>query len=235
MSRPVLLIEIGAGPLPAVTPVKRPSGSWVPVVYKAPVVETPTGVTPTPVTDGVLLQWSPIAAADVVYIIDRGSTAEGPWVEIARTAATRYLYSDGTNVVWFFRIRASINGRAGSGNVVRVHLDMTTEKIRQNFLDAVARDQKLAEQLLGQAQELSSLQALVDAPEWTNRAWPDGAFVKYQGGLLRRNKRFPQVLKLPTLDTGTSSVSTRPLPKPWGRSAYRRVRSPTAFSRSIRS
>ncbi|MCC5074293.1 hypothetical protein [Xanthomonas campestris] len=183
MSRPVLLIEIGAGPLPAVTPVTRPSGSWVPVVYKAPVIETPTGVTPTPVTDGVLLQWSPIAAADVVYIIDRGPTAEGPWVEIARTAATRYLYSDGTNAVWFFRIRASINGRVGSGSVVRAQLDMTTEKIRQEFLKAAARDQELAQQLLNQALDLANLQALVEAPEWVDQAWPAGSIVKHNGGL----------------------------------------------------
>ncbi|MCD0281318.1 hypothetical protein JWH04_20640 [Xanthomonas melonis] len=183
MSRPVLLIEIGAGPLPAVTPVTRPSGSWVPVVYKAPVVETPTDVTPTPVTDGVLLQWSPIAAADVIYIIDRAPAAEGPWVEIARTAATRYLYSDGTNAVWFFRIRASINGRVGGGNVVRVQLDMTTEKIRQEFLQATQRDQDLAKQLQRQAQDLANLQALVDAPEWLDQAWPSGSIVKHDGGL----------------------------------------------------
>lgn len=108
---------------------------------------------------------------------------KGPWVEIARTAATRYLYSDGTNAVWFFRIRASINGRAGGGNVVRAQLDMTTEKIRQEFLQATQRDQDLAKQLQQQAQDLANLQALVEAPEWVDQAWPAGSIVKHDGGL----------------------------------------------------
>ena len=198
MSRPVLLIEIGAGPLPAVTPVSRPRGSWVPVVYQAPPITPPTGFIPTPVNDGVLLQWEPVAGVDVVYIIDRSATADGPWLEIDRTTATRYLYSDGTNSVWYFRIRASINGRAGSGSVVRAQLDMTTEKIRQEFLEAAARDQEIAEAALAAANKArddaiahadalnAALGDLVNADEWTSAvSYPKGDFVRYDGRLYR--------------------------------------------------
>ncbi|WDM66855.1 hypothetical protein [Xanthomonas cucurbitae] len=199
MSRPVLLIEIGAGPLPAVTPVSRPRGSWVPVVYQAPPINPPAGVIPTPVNDGVLLQWEPVAGVDVVYIIDRSATAEGPWLEIDRTTATRYLYSDGTNSVWYFRIRASINGRSGDGSVVRAQLDMTTEKIRQEFLNAAAEAEQLTKQLTdlagelaGQAQELANLQGLIDAPEWTSDVtWNKGALVKRSGRLYVAEQNVP--------------------------------------------
>ncbi|OBR79163.1 hypothetical protein A7D35_01010 [Xanthomonas arboricola] len=71
-------------------------------------------------------------------------------------------------------------------------IDKTTEEIRKGFLEAVARDQELARQLQTQAQNLANLQGLVDAPEWTNsKAWPDGAFVKYQGGLLAAKQAVP--------------------------------------------
>ncbi|MEN9192786.1 hypothetical protein AB3094_14925 [Xanthomonas euvesicatoria] len=192
MSRPVLLIEIGAGPLPTVTAVTRPAGNWVPVVYQAPTIEAPTEVNPTPVTDGILLQWNPVAGVGVVYIIDRGATADGPWVEIARTPATRYLYSDGTDAVWYFRIRASINGRIGGGNVVRAQLDMTTEKIRQEFLARVKADQEFAKDLIQQARDLANLQALVEAPEWIDQDWPAGSIVKHDGGLYVAKQDVPQ-------------------------------------------
>ncbi|MEA9605697.1 host specificity factor TipJ family phage tail protein [Xanthomonas campestris pv. plantaginis] len=62
-------------------------------------------------------------------------------------------------------------------------IDQTTEEIRQGFLEAVARDQELAQQLLEQAQDLANLQALVEAPEWVDQAWPAGSIVKHDGGL----------------------------------------------------
>ncbi|WP_311238258.1 MULTISPECIES: host specificity factor TipJ family phage tail protein [unclassified Xanthomonas] len=62
-------------------------------------------------------------------------------------------------------------------------IDQTTEEIRQGFLEAVARDQELAQQLLEQAQDLANLQALVEAPEWVDQAWPSGSIVKHAGGL----------------------------------------------------
>ncbi|PPU46759.1 hypothetical protein XarbCFBP7697_13980 [Xanthomonas arboricola] len=62
-------------------------------------------------------------------------------------------------------------------------IDQTTEEIRQGFLEAVARDQELADKLQQQAQDLANLQALVEAPEWVDQAWPSGSIVKHDGGL----------------------------------------------------
>ncbi|MBB5675507.1 TipJ family phage tail tip protein [Xanthomonas arboricola] len=62
-------------------------------------------------------------------------------------------------------------------------IDQTTEEIRQGFLEAVRRDQELADQLFQQAQDLANLQALVEAPEWVDQAWPAGSIVKHDGGL----------------------------------------------------
>ncbi|MBB5737236.1 hypothetical protein FHT09_003008 [Xanthomonas arboricola] len=66
---------------------------------------------------------------------------------------------------------------------MRQAIDQTTEEIRQGFLEAVARDQELADKLQQQAQDLANLQALVDAPEWVDQAWPSGSIVKHDGGL----------------------------------------------------
>ncbi|WP_115513040.1 host specificity factor TipJ family phage tail protein [Xanthomonas arboricola] len=62
-------------------------------------------------------------------------------------------------------------------------IDQTTEEIRQGFLEAARRDQELADQLFQQAQDLANLQALVEAPEWVDQAWPAGSIVKNAGGL----------------------------------------------------
>ncbi|ATS54030.1 host specificity factor TipJ family phage tail protein [Xanthomonas citri] len=62
-------------------------------------------------------------------------------------------------------------------------IDQTTEEIRQGFLEAAQRDRELADQLFQQAQDLANLQALVEAPEWVDQAWPAGSIVKRAGGL----------------------------------------------------
>ncbi|CAD1788836.1 hypothetical protein XSP_001078 [Xanthomonas euroxanthea] len=62
-------------------------------------------------------------------------------------------------------------------------IDQTTEEIRQGFLEAIARDQELADKLQQQARDLANLQALVEAPEWVDQAWPSGSIVKHDGGL----------------------------------------------------
>ncbi|MGQ5267428.1 host specificity factor TipJ family phage tail protein [Xanthomonas arboricola] len=62
-------------------------------------------------------------------------------------------------------------------------IDKTTEEIRQGFLEAVARDQELADKLQQQARDLANLQALVEAPDWVDQAWPSGSIVKHDGGL----------------------------------------------------
>ncbi|XNX69732.1 DUF1983 domain-containing protein [Stenotrophomonas maltophilia] len=118
MTRPVLLLEIGDIPLPAVTPAVAPAGNWSQAVYTPPAVVPPIPeVTPTPVADGILLEWEPVRVGYVQYIIERSRAATGPWAEIARTSATRYLYTGPRDGLWYFRVTASVNGRPGLGGI----------------------------------------------------------------------------------------------------------------------
>uniref|UniRef100_UPI003F7FF75F TipJ family phage tail tip protein n=1 Tax=Xanthomonas sp. 0924 TaxID=2835534 RepID=UPI003F7FF75F len=70
-------------------------------------------------------------------------------------------------------------------------IDKTTEEIRQGFLEAAARDRELADQLFQQAQDLANLEALVNAPEWVDQAWPDGSIVKHSGALYVARQAVP--------------------------------------------
>ncbi|MEB2187729.1 host specificity factor TipJ family phage tail protein [Xanthomonas campestris pv. campestris] len=78
-------------------------------------------------------------------------------------------------------------------------IDQTTEEIRQGFLEAVKRDQELADQLTEQARDLANLQALVEAPEWVDQDWPAGSIVKHDGGLYVAKQDVP---------TGTAVADT---------------------------
>ncbi|MGR4897525.1 hypothetical protein ACIPR8_20000, partial [Stenotrophomonas sp. LARHCG68] len=74
----------------------------------------------TPVADGVLLEWDAVESggAVVIYIIERSESPDGPWQEVVRTTETRYLYSDGSGLTWYFRITATVRGVAGGSEVV---------------------------------------------------------------------------------------------------------------------
>lgn len=72
-------------------------------------------------------------------------------------------------------------GRAAAGDAAGDRPDHRGDP--QGFLEAVARDQELADKLQQQARDLANLQALVEAPEWVDQAWPSGSIVKHDGGL----------------------------------------------------
>ncbi|WP_029828631.1 host specificity factor TipJ family phage tail protein, partial [Xanthomonas citri] len=105
--------------------------------------------------------------------------ASGTWVFAIRARNT-----NGTLSVAAKYITKSLGKNLGElQEEMQQAIDQTTEEIRQGFLEAAQRDQELAEQLLEQAQELTNLQALVEAPEWVDQAWPAGSIVKHAGGL----------------------------------------------------
>lgn len=117
MTRPVLLIDISAGPLPVITPVSRPPGSWSQAVYTPPAEIPPVDAITAPVVDGILIEWESIGVANATYVVERAAGPTGPWVEIARTTALRYTYTGATEQEWYFRVRAVVNGRSGLGGV----------------------------------------------------------------------------------------------------------------------
>jgi len=183
-ARKITLIEIGAGALPSVTPVPVRRSSWFPIVYVSPDVPPVEGVVPNPVADGVLIEWDAVDQEGVIYIIERGPTAEGPWMEIARVVETRYLYSDGSGQEWWFKITASVRGKPGEGAIVVAKPPQTVQDILDLFAEQAQQAADMAAGFAGQAAQIASLEAALSAADYDPAVgYGSGAVVKWQGGL----------------------------------------------------
>lgn len=141
LQRKLTLVDIGGSALPSPSPAAPRYANWFPMPYKAAAVPPVDGVTPNPVADGVLLEWAAVDQEGVVYVIERGPSAQGPWTEIHRTAETRYLYSDGSGQKWWFRITPTVRGKPGAGRTVEATPPTTTA-------DLVEQQEKLAAETL---------------------------------------------------------------------------------------
>lgn len=196
------LIDIGGAPLPSVTPVEVQRSSWFPKVYVSPDTPPVEGVVPNPVADGVLIEWAAVDQEGVIYLIERGPTQDGPWTEIHRTTETRYLYSDGSGQLWWFKITASVRGKAGEGSVVGAQpgkvpnyaeMEALNQAITQEIIDRLAGDLDAVDQAVGAARQYTDeqvsalngmLEDVIGAGEWViDREYPAGAFSRL-GGVL---------------------------------------------------
>lgn len=155
LQRKLTLVEIGGSALPSPSPAAPRYANWFPMPYKVAAVPPVEGVTPNPVADGVLIEWAAVDQEGVIYVIERGPTAQGPWTEIHRTTETRYLYSDGSGQKWWFRITPTVRGKAGAGSTVEATPPTTTA-------DLVEQQENLA------AETLARMRA--DAAETAARA-----------------------------------------------------------------
>lgn len=151
--RKITLIDIGAGALPAETPVVPRYASWFPMVYVSPDTPPVNDVEQEPVADGSLLSWAAVDQAGVVYIIERGPTPEGPWTEIHRTTETRYFYSDGSGQSWYFKITAYVFGKPGEGTVIEVTPPPTTQQLVEQQLKLA---QEIADRIEADAEEAAA-------------------------------------------------------------------------------
>ncbi|MEX7641368.1 hypothetical protein [Stenotrophomonas maltophilia] len=147
-ARKLTLVEIGVGGLPSASPVTTRFSTWFPVPFKAPDVPPANGVTPTPVADGVVLEWDAVNLEGVVYVISRSENQNGPWTEIHRTTETRYVYSDGSGKTWWFQITPTVRGKTGTGTVVGV-VPPTTSK------DLAEQQAKLAAEISARIQAIA--------------------------------------------------------------------------------
>lgn len=183
-ARKITLIEIGAGPLPSVTPVPLRESSWFPIAYVSPDVPPVEGVVPNPVADGVLIEWDAVDQEAVIYIIERGPTEQGPWTEIARVVETRYLYSDGSGQEWWFKITASVRGKAGEGSIIPVKPPPTAQEIIDLIEEQNRLGQEMAAGFAEQAQQIANLDAALNAAVYDpGMAYNPGTVVKWEGGL----------------------------------------------------
>lgn len=147
-ARKLTLVEIGVGALPSASPVAPRYSTWFPVPFKAPDVPPANGVSPTPVADGVVLEWDAVDLEGVVYVISRSESQDGPWTEIHRTTETRYVYSDGSGKTWWFQITPTVRGKTGTGTVVGV-VPPTTSK------DLAEQQAKLAAEISARIQAIA--------------------------------------------------------------------------------
>ncbi|WP_143566756.1 hypothetical protein [Stenotrophomonas maltophilia] len=147
-ARKLTLVEIGVGGLPSASPVAPRFSTWFPVPFKAPDVPPADGVNPTPVADGVVLEWDAVDLEGVIYVISRSESQDGPWTEIHRTTETRYVYSDGSGKTWWFQITPTVRGKTGTGTVVGV-VPPTTSK------DLAEQQAKLAAEISARIQAIA--------------------------------------------------------------------------------
>ncbi|MCM2518462.1 glycoside hydrolase, partial [Stenotrophomonas maltophilia] len=147
-ARKLTLVEIGVGGLPSASPVAPRFSTWFPVPFKAPDVPPANGVNPTPVADGVVLEWDAVDLEGVIYVISRSESQDGPWTEIHRTTETRYVYSDGSGKTWWFQITPTVRGKTGTGTVVGA-VPPTTSK------DLAEQQAKLAAEISARIQAIA--------------------------------------------------------------------------------
>jgi len=162
MNDAMLLLDIGpsAGALPTTTPAPVRYGTWFPVPHQASPIPPVNGATPTPVADGVLLEWTPADQPDVEYKIERAPNASGPWTEIARVSEPRYLVSDPSGATWHYRITPLVRGKAGAPVTLE-----GAAKQAPSVADLVAQQAALDAEVLARTQGdlQTALEAAADA------------------------------------------------------------------------
>lgn len=195
----ILLIDIGAGPLPVVTPVPARQSAWFPVLHVAPPLPTPGGVTTSPVADGILVEWADSGIAGAVYVVSRAPAEAGPYAIVHRTTGLRYLHTDNTGEVSWFRVTVDLNGRESVPSIpvedapvdVSAGIAQSDQAAADALAAALAADAKAAQEIIdrqaadailaAEAAVLRSqvgdiLQADVHDPA---TAYPDGDLVQF--------------------------------------------------------
>lgn len=165
----ILLIDIGAGPLPVVTPVPDKQSAWFPVLHIAPPLPTPGGVTTSPVADGILVEWADSGIAGAAYVVSRAPAEAGPYAIVHRTTGLRYLHTDNTGEVSWFRVAVELNGRESVPSVPAVDtpVDVSAgiagadQAAADALAAALAADAKAAQEIIDR--QLADAQVLIDA------------------------------------------------------------------------
>lgn len=92
--RDVILVELGAGPLPDVSPVPLVPAAWVPAPYTPPPLPVPSGLQVEPTTEGLRLTWIRVALKGAQTIVEVAEDDDGEpsaWERATVTADARYV------------------------------------------------------------------------------------------------------------------------------------------------
>jgi hypothetical protein len=111
----ILLVELGAGALPAPNPLVPAAASWAPAVYVPPPVPVPGSFAAAGTIGGMALSWTAAAAASAQYAVERApdtAGAPGAWVEVARVTELSYAVNAAAGTKYWWRVRTFSFGRA---------------------------------------------------------------------------------------------------------------------------
>lgn len=198
MTERVLLVDIGAGELPAMTPVVPVYASWLPVVAPPAGLAPPTGVVSTPVADGVLLQWAGLGPYEHIRV-EIAPAPAGPWTPLAEVhEGTQYLVTlpAGATEARVVRVKAGIDSAPVNLGTVTPNLltEVTADMLAEAAADATAKANAAKAEATARA---NALQAQINdvvgtADDWTNaNPYPAGDSVRYSGHLYRAKIAVP--------------------------------------------
>lgn len=133
MNRPVLLLTIGAPPLPVVTPIVPVTTTPNVDGHAANALAPATAMTATPTVDGVDIEWTASVQAGCSYIIEAAvdvSGSPGPYAEAGRTTDTHYSYP--LQAAAWVRVRATLNGRVSDATAASLVTPIPSGDIAAN-------------------------------------------------------------------------------------------------------
>lgn len=170
MTVKALLLEIGAGPLPATTPTAPVAASWYPKVYTAPPPSVPVGFTAVALVGGVRVSWNVVAGDSIAYELQRAPDAggvAGTWVTVSDSAAPIYNSNESAKTWW--RVRTLRRGVPSdwSASISATPIASATPGDVSAVADAAAAAQAAAD----------AAQAAVDAEEAARAAAVTNALI----------------------------------------------------------
>lgn len=179
MTRPVLLIDIGAGPLPEITPAPRARASWASLPKAVAEIAPPTDVEVKPGMESVTITWQASPLAGALYVVWRASDVNGKpgiWTIVTRTSDTRFTYTDVTGTISWWKVTVLVNGISSgdssqnpalpvvpptTAQLIEIQQKLDQEKIDRFNADAEEAQKRAAEvaDLANKLTEESSLRA----------------------------------------------------------------------------
>lgn len=156
MTRPVLLIDIGAGSLPEITPAPRAPASWASLPKAAVEIPPPTDVEVKPGMESVTITWQPSPLPGAVYVVWRSPDINGApsvWTIVTRTSDTRFTYTDVTGTVSWWKVTVLVNGISSGDSGQRPALPVVPPTTAQLIEIQKKLDQEKVDRFNGDAEE----------------------------------------------------------------------------------
>lgn len=169
--RPVLLLTIGAPPLPVVTPISAVEITDNVDPHRAPELAGPESLTVVAGLDSAHLAWAYVGPKAATFVVELAEDALGSasgWALAGSTADLQYALSGLTNGTVWVRVYATLNGRNSSPTAAQPVTPIPSFTVQANT-EAVAALQEHVETIDGvleaQATDIVGLKARAAAVE----------------------------------------------------------------------